>query len=161
MLFDRPTKPTLGRCGLTDWTTEHQQPSWCLHNFNAQQTYRCWRESQTNCLEWNGGQRSTAKMRRGRGLNTQELSQSVPGTLGPEHGWHVGSQIGRGTDNHTLYWNHHLCGQAVEIIAFSLKNNPLNCTPAGGEELHTAYKDIEQQGAINFIKTIKAWARAR
>jgi hypothetical protein len=42
-----------------------------------------------------------------------------------------------------------------------LKNNPLNCTPAGGEELHTAYKDIEQQGAINFIKTIKARAKSK
>jgi hypothetical protein len=42
-----------------------------------------------------------------------------------------------------------------------LKNNSLNCTPAGCKEQHTAYKDIKQQGAINFIKTIKASTKAR
>ena len=78
------------------------------------------------------------------------------------HGLKKKKKMGKGTESNKYYIKiAYLCGQAVKIISFSLKNNSLNCTPAGCKEQHTAYEDIEQQGAINFIKTIKACNKAR
>lgn len=80
---DHTTKYILGRCRITDWT-EYQHPSWYLCSFSAQQVL-AWKP---NYLKWNRGQRSRAKIRRGRELNMQELRQPIPVTF--RQWWHVG-----------------------------------------------------------------------
>lgn len=66
----------------------------------------------------------------------------------------------KGTESNTILKSPSLwagCKNHIILIG----NNSLNCTPAGCKGQHTAYEDIEQQGAINFIKIIKACNKAR